>query len=91
MAQMDLETRRRRLKFRAWHRGIQEADLILGGFVDDLSESLSAEDCQYLESLFEEQDQDILAWASGARILPEHLSHPLFDKLRARVQGSTKS
>ena len=29
-----LDTRRRRLLFRAWHRGIKEMDLIMGRFSD---------------------------------------------------------
>jgi hypothetical protein len=31
---MDRETRLRRLRFRAWHRGTKEADLLIGGFFD---------------------------------------------------------
>lgn len=38
----DLDPRRRRTLFRAWHRGIREMDLIMGRFADaeigDLSE-----------------------------------------------------
>ena len=29
-----LEVRRKRLRFRSWHRGMKEADLLLGGFAD---------------------------------------------------------
>jgi antitoxin CptB len=29
-----VETRRRRLRMRSWHRGTREMDLILGGFAD---------------------------------------------------------
>ncbi len=88
---MDLDTRKKRLKFRSWHRGTQEADIILGGFVDEILDQLSAGDCQYLETLFEEQDQDILAWATGARPLPDQFNHLLFEKLRARIAGKSLS
>ena len=33
--------RRKRLRFRAWHRGIREADLILGPFADAHIDALS--------------------------------------------------
>jgi len=29
-----IEIRRKRLKFRSWHRGIKEADILLGSFAD---------------------------------------------------------
>jgi antitoxin CptB len=29
-----LDTRRRKARFRSWHRGMREADLIMGGFAD---------------------------------------------------------
>ena len=31
---MDHQTRLKRLRFRAWHRGTKEADLMIGGFFD---------------------------------------------------------
>ncbi len=34
MEYMDRETRLKRLRFRAWHRGTREADLLIGGFFD---------------------------------------------------------
>ena len=34
MGPMDREHRLKRLRFRAWHRGTKEADLMIGGFFD---------------------------------------------------------
>ncbi|WP_294292468.1 succinate dehydrogenase assembly factor 2, partial [uncultured Sphingomonas sp.] len=31
---MERETRLKRLRFRSWHRGTKEADLMVGGFFD---------------------------------------------------------
>ena len=39
----DPAMRRRRLRYRAWHRGMREMDLILGPFVDALAESMPYE------------------------------------------------
>ena len=36
-----LDLRRRKLLFRAWHRGMREMDLIMGGFADARVEALS--------------------------------------------------
>ncbi len=37
LSSAELDTRRRRLLFRSWHRGMRETDLILGTFADDAS------------------------------------------------------
>lgn len=67
----DLETRRKRLKFRAWHRGTQEADIIIGSFVDRQFDRLSEEDCIWFEHLLSEADLDILSWIMGKVAVPD--------------------
>lgn len=69
----DLETRRKRLKFRAWHRGTQEADIIIGSFVDLHFQTFSKDDCVWMERLLEEADIDILNWITGKFSLPPDL------------------
>lgn len=59
------EARLKRLKFRAWHRGFVEADLILGPFVDEHAVGLTPEQLDRLETLLEEADHDIYAWIIG--------------------------
>lgn len=80
-ADADLSTRRKRLLFRGWHRGIKEADLILGGFIEKHLDELSADDCAWFERLFEEQDVDILAWITGKEPMPTHLNYHLVPAL----------
>jgi len=66
-----LETRRKRLKFRSWHRGIKEADLILGHFADEHLDALSVEQLDRYEILLREPDADLVAWITGDRPAPE--------------------
>jgi len=67
------DTRLKRLKFRAWHRGFREADLILGPFADTHAASLSAEQLDALEALLEQPDQDLYEWiVERAPTPPEH-------------------
>ena len=47
----DLETRRKRLRYRAWHRGFKEADLIMGRFADARLDDLSEIDLTEFERL----------------------------------------
>jgi antitoxin CptB len=56
------DTRLKRLKFRAWHRGFREADLILGPFADTYAHKLTAEQLDAFEALMEQADQDIYEW-----------------------------
>ncbi|WP_304170400.1 succinate dehydrogenase assembly factor 2 [Phenylobacterium aquaticum] len=56
------DTRLRRLKFRAWHRGFREADLILGPFADRYAHTLTDAQLDRIEALFEQPDHDIYEW-----------------------------
>lgn len=68
-----LDVRRRRLLFRAWHRGMREMDLLLGRFADAEVATLSDAELDAFEALLEPQDQEVFSWISGtAPIPPEH-------------------
>jgi len=67
---MDHDTRLKRLRFRAWHRGTREADLMIGGFFDAHHASWSAAELDWFEALLEEQDVDIMGWAIGSIACP---------------------
>lgn len=68
---IDLNSRLKRLRFRAWHRGTREGDLIVGQFIDLHKDSLSHADCEWFEELMEEPEQDLIAWITGKQELPE--------------------
>ncbi|WP_138379805.1 succinate dehydrogenase assembly factor 2 [Luteithermobacter gelatinilyticus] len=76
------ETRRKRLKFRSWHRGIKEADLLLGSFADTYLAKLSKEQLDRYEELLREADSDLVAWITSDREPPEHLNHDVMALLR---------
>ena len=80
--EIDLENRRRRLLFRAWHRGIKELDLIFGNFVEANVQDFSDEDCAWFESLFEEQDHEILTWVTKGENVPEKFQGDMMDRLQ---------
>lgn len=79
---MDRETRLRRLGFRAWHRGTREADFMIGGFFDRYSNDWSDDELTWFETLIEEQDVDIMAWAIGTQEVPAQFAGPLMDAMR---------
>lgn len=65
------ETRLKRLKIRAWRRGIKEMDLIMGRFVEDTGAEMTAAEMDALEALMEENDLDIYSWITGRDTPPE--------------------
>lgn len=70
---LDDAARRRRLKFRCWHRGMREVDLLLGRFADATVDRLDDDGLATLEALLDLPDPDILAWiVGGAAVPPEH-------------------
>ena len=82
MGKMDREARLKRLGFRASHRGIREADLLIGGFFERHHAGWSDAEIDWFEQLLEEQDVDILAWAFGTAVPPEHYDGDLMLRLK---------
>jgi antitoxin CptB len=66
----DIEVRRRRLRYRSWHRGTREADLILGRFADACLADLTAEQLDRYAALLEKSDPDIYDWLTGRVPVP---------------------
>src|SRR3546814_4386860 len=74
---MDRETRLKRLRFRAWHRGTREADFMIGGFFDRYQADWNDAELQWYERLMEEEDVDIMGWAIGTIACPEAFQRPM--------------
>ena len=69
----DIAMRRKRLRYRAWHRGTKEMDLILGPFADAHTEAMDAADLDRLEALMNEEDPPLLKWVMGQETPPAHV------------------
>jgi antitoxin CptB len=80
-----LDPRRRRLRYRAWHRGTKEADLIVGGFVDRHIAALTESELDELEAVLELPDVDLADWLSGRRPVPEEARTPMLDRIAAEA------
>ena len=79
----DLDPRRRKILFRAWHRGMREMDLIMGRFADDAIAGFSDAELDEFERLIEVLDRDLLSWVTGEAPVPENYDTPLFRRLKA--------
>ncbi|MBA3676234.1 MAG: succinate dehydrogenase assembly factor 2 [Sphingosinicella sp.] len=80
---MNPDDRLKRLRFRAWHRGTKEADILIGGYFD--RHSLRWDDAQikWFEALLQEEDVEIMAWAIGTEAPPIRYEGPMMCDLQA--------
>ena len=78
----DLESRKRRLLFRASHRGTKEADIMIGSFVERNLAAMSEEDVAWFERFLEENDVDIMAWMIGRKQPPAEFEGSMMDAMR---------
>jgi len=79
----DLDPRRRKILFRAWHRGMRETDLIMGRFADAEIGGLSEAELDEFERLIEVLDRDLLSWVTGEAQVPENYDSDVFRRLKA--------
>lgn len=80
-----LDKRRRRLLFRATHRGTHENDLMIGGFVQAHLALLTPDELEALEALLEQSDNDLADWLTGRRPIPDSAATPMLLRIREAV------
>ena len=76
------DVRRRKLLFRAWHRGMRELDLIMGRFADAAIAELTQHELGEFEQLMEVPDRELLAWVMGEAPVPAEFDTSVFRRLR---------
>jgi antitoxin CptB len=64
------DIRRRRIRIRAWRRGLRELEILIGGFVDARVEGLTEAELAELEELLDLPDADLLSWLAGGASAP---------------------
>lgn len=79
----DLDPRRRRVLYRAWHRGTREMDLLVGRYAEAAVAALSDDELGELERLMEVPDRDLFAWLTGTAETPDNYRGPVLDAVVA--------
>lgn len=82
MAAMPPDAELKRLHWRAHHRGTKEADILVGGFFDAHHLIWGSRERALFAEMIEEQDVDIIAWASGIAEAPERFQGPMLEALK---------
>lgn len=62
--------RRKKLLYRAWHRGTREADLLLGTFAERHLDGFDGRQLDQFEALLECEDALIYDWVAGRAAPP---------------------
>ena len=83
-----LDARRRRLLFRAWHRGMREVDLITGRFADAHIGTLTGAEVTEFEQLMDVPEPDLLNWVMGQEPTPQSFDTLLFRKMCGLKRGA---
>ncbi len=65
------DARRRRLLFRATHRGTQETDRLVGGFVAARIDMFTESELVALEAVMDLPDPDLADWLTGRLPMPD--------------------
>jgi antitoxin CptB len=79
----DLDPRRKRILFRAWHRGTREMDLLMGRYAEAAIDAMSDDDLTLFEALIEVPDRDLFAWLTDADMVPSNYDSAIFRALKA--------
>lgn len=77
-----LDARRRRLLYRATHRGTHENDLLFGGFVARGIAGFAEPELRALEDLLEMPDPDLADFLTGRRAFPAEADTPMLRRIK---------
>ena len=88
MTDEELSPRRRRLVFRAYHRGTKEADLMVGRFVDRHITAFTDAEMDDLEAVLDYQDPDLTDWLTGRLPIPASHATPMLARMAAECAES---
>ena len=78
----DPSVRKKRLRYRCWHRSSREADLLLGRFADKNLAIFGETDLNQFEALLNEADPDIWDWVVGRKPVPAMLDDGIMESLK---------
>ena len=74
---------RKMLRFRSWHRGTKESDLMLGSFADRYLVDMTPALLEEYAILLEKPDHEIYNWKVGRDPVPPDLDNEIMAMLKA--------
>ncbi|HYZ64610.1 MAG TPA: succinate dehydrogenase assembly factor 2 [Acetobacteraceae bacterium] len=87
----DDQTRRRRILFRATHRGTYENDILIGGFVRRHLAAFTESELDAIEAVMDLPDAALADWLTGRAPIPAEVDTPMLRTMRqAALDGETR-
>ena len=78
-----IENRRKRLRFRSWHRGTKEMDLLMGSFADAHLGDFGKDQLDRYEALLDVPEPVVYDWILGRTTPPADYDHDVTKLLLA--------
>lgn len=85
----DMFMRRRRLRYRAWHRGTRELDLLLGPYADARLDGMDEAELERFERLLAHEETDLQAWLLNETPPPPGADRDLLARITALKLSTT--
>ena len=77
--------RRRRLLYRATHRGTYENDLMIGGFAHKHIATMDDGALDEFEAIMEHPDTELADWLTGRLPIPDHADSPMLRDIKEQA------
>ncbi|MBI1275956.1 succinate dehydrogenase assembly factor 2 [bacterium] len=69
-----MEIRKKRIRYRSWHRGCKETDILLGHYCDQHIDAMDAQTLDAFEAVLNEEDADLYQWLTRKQPVPYRLA-----------------
>ena len=83
----DLETYKKKIIYKASHRGSKEMDILLGNFINKYIELFNKNELHLLDLILDNDDDDIYQWILGKSDIPNEYQNRVFSLLLNNTQN----
>jgi len=83
----DLETYKKKIIYKASHRGSKEMDILLGNFINKYIELFNENELNIFDSILDCDDDDIYQWMIGKKDVPTRYENRVFSLLINNTQN----
>lgn len=81
--------RRKKILWRATHRGMKEMDLMLGGYAQSNLAQMDSDDMDMFETILEISDAQLTDWITGKTPTPDYVKTKMFAEIKAQSFATT--
>ena len=76
-----MDDRRKRLLYRANHRGMMETDALVGGYATHALDGMDEAELDAFERILDESDNDLMNWLLEREPVPDYIDGPVMKNL----------